>query len=95
MLQGLDPVLEGIVHDLETVTDYTALFKMKKELAVKKEKDDEIWEKEAAKRAVEKSEAQMELPVAEEESGSESEGDAGSENESESEGESESESEPE
>lgn len=28
MLQGLDPVMEGIVTDLEKVTDFTALKKM-------------------------------------------------------------------
>ena len=36
MLQGLDPVLEGIVADLEKVTDYSNLIKLKKDLADQK-----------------------------------------------------------
>ena len=33
MLQGLDPVLEGIVHDLEKITDFSSLIKLQREHA--------------------------------------------------------------
>jgi len=37
MLQGLDPVLEGIVSDLDRVTDYSAIIKLQKEAKSHKE----------------------------------------------------------
>ena len=39
MLQGLDPVLEGIVSDLDKVTDFSTMIKLKKEYAEKQEED--------------------------------------------------------
>lgn len=46
MLQGLDPVLEGIVDDLNKVTDYSAMIKLQKGKAPKPESTEETPEKE-------------------------------------------------
>lgn len=41
MLQGLDPVLEGIVKDLERITDFSKLIDLQREHAIEQAKEAE------------------------------------------------------